>query len=384
MDRIDRKELEGLVRAKNGPCVALYMPTERTAAQRKQNLIRFSNLIREAEEHLVSLGYPQPKAREFLEPARSLAGKGDFWEHQGDGLACFLSAEHLLCYRLPLTFDEKVVISDHFHIKPLFPLLFSIDEFFILALSLGGVKLLRCDRYGSEEVGLAGVPVSLSEALKYDQPQKQLQYHTGTPGGAGGQRAAMFHGQGTGTDEHKENIHRFFQLLGRGLHQLLATEAKPVILAGVEYLLPIFKEAYDYPLILEPSIAGNPEGVKAEELRREGWKIMEPYSLAKQAMGAARYEQLVGRGRTSTRVEEVIVKAYQGEVDTLFLSAGVQQWGVLDERSLSVATHECPLPGDADLLDLAGVYTYLNGGTVYVVPQGSVPGGALLAAILRY
>jgi len=43
--------------------------------------------------------------------------------------------------------------------------------------------------------------------LKYDAPEKQLQFHTRTPP-AMGRRSAMFHGHGGGIDESKEDLRR--------------------------------------------------------------------------------------------------------------------------------------------------------------------------------
>jgi len=65
-----------------------------------------------------------------------------------------------------------------------------------------------------KEVELENTPQSLSEAFKYDDPEKQLQFHTRAPA-AGGERAAMFHGHGVGKDDAKDNILRFFhQVVG--------------------------------------------------------------------------------------------------------------------------------------------------------------------------
>jgi hypothetical protein len=41
-------------------------------------------------------------------------------------------------------------------------------------------------------------------------------------------------------------------------------------------------------------------------------------------------------------------------------------------------------PGDEDLLDLAAVHTFLNGGMVYAVEPEQMPSYATLAALFRY
>jgi hypothetical protein len=43
--------------------------------------------------------------------------------------------------------------------------------------------------------------------------------------------------------------------------------------------------------------------------------------------------------------------------------------------------HDPPQTGDEDLLDLAAVQTYLNGGAVYAVAHDRMPAAAPVAAI---
>ncbi|MDQ3773637.1 MAG: hypothetical protein M3461_04305 [Pseudomonadota bacterium] len=68
----------------------------------------------------------------------------------------------------------------------------------------------------------------------------------------------------------------------------------------------------------------------------------------------------------------------------MFLAKGVRQWGTFDGEKRVIDLHDAAHPNNEDLLDLEAVQTYLNGGTVYVVKPGEVPGGDLLAAVLRY
>jgi len=97
--------------------------------------------------------------------------------------------------------------------------------------------------------------------------------------GKGGHHPAKFHGQGVGIDEAKEDILRYFQHIDRGLHALLKDETAPLMLAGVEYLFPLYQEANTYPHLLEQGITGNPDKLKAETLREKAWDIVEPSVL---------------------------------------------------------------------------------------------------------
>lgn len=383
MDKIERQTLMRMIQVE-GCCVSIYMPTQRFFPDTRQNPIRFRNLLREAEEKLVALNVRPATARDMLKPAGALAENVPFWEYQEDGLACFITEEGFDHYRLPFRFEEFVTVSDQLHIKPLLPLFSGADDFLVLALSLNDVRLLSCSRYDQAEIELQGVPRRIEDVISFDDLQKHLQFHTGTPDRIRGVREAMYHGHGGGSDEAKDRISVFFQRMDRELKPIIGEEDRPLVLAGVEYLLPIFRQASAYPRIMPGGIPGNPEETSLEELRTEGWKIVEPYFLEEKRTAETRYRGLAGTGRTSLAVEEIVPDAYNGRVETLFVALGVQQWGSFDEKTSEAIPHGEHQPGDQDLLDLAAVYTFLKGGVVYAVSPDKVPGNALLAAIFRY
>ena len=383
MNLLSREELKMLIEKPEGWSVSIYMPTHRVSPETKQDPIRFKNLLREAEERLKQAGLRSPEAKKLLKPAKALIRNGLFWQYQSDGLATFISSQEFFPYRLPLKFDELLVVTDRFHIKPLLPLSSNDGRFFVLALSQNDVRFFHCTRYSAYEVELEGVPRGLSEALKYDAPEKQLQFHTRTPS-ATGERAAMFHGQGMGADNAKNNILRYFQQVDNGLRSILREERAPLIFAGVDYLLPIYREANSYSHLMEPGIAGNPEGLKAEEVHEQAWKIVEPYFLKPQEKAMTQYKQLAGSGRASNNPKAIVEGAYDGRIEILIVAVGIQQWGFFDLKTRMVHLHPEAEPGDEDLLDFAAVLTFLNGGKVYAVKPEEMPDEAPVAAVFRY
>jgi hypothetical protein len=306
-----------------------------------------------------------------------------FGKDKADGLALFLAPGVFRQYQVPTSFESLVVVAHRFHIKPLLALLGG-NEFFVLALSQNAVKLFEGSRFGLSAVDdPEGVPKSLADALKYDELIKQVQFRTGIgTGGARGERAAMFHGQSA--DDAKDRIQRYFRQIDQGLKDLLREAQAPLVLAGVEYLLPIYKEINTYQHLLNGGITGNPEGTSPEELHRQAWALVEPYFKRAQDEAAARYRQLAGTGRTSLNPEEIVPGAYHGRVELLFVAVGRQQWGDYDPGADRVETHPESQPGSFDLLDLAATQTLLHGGAVYAVEPAEVPDGALLAAVFRY
>jgi hypothetical protein len=312
---------------------------------------------------------------------------GFFWQHQSDGLAVFLSRELCRSYRLPIDFEVLVVVAERFHIKPLLPLLSGDGQFYVLALSQDEVRLLQGTRYSVSEVDLRDLPESLAEALRWDDPERQLQFHTSTRAPSSrGKRPAAFHGHGVGANDAKENILRYFHRIDHALRDLLRDERAPLVLAGVDYLLPIYGEASTYPHLLRQGVEGSPESLSAKELHERAWAIVHPLFRAAQNEAAARYSQLAGAGsgQTCNDLRKGVPAAYQGRVETLFVALGVQRWGCFDPDTNVTQLHEEVQAGDEDLLDFAAIHTLLNGGTVYAVDLDKVPGRSLLAAVLRF
>ncbi len=375
-------ELELLAANRSPNCVSILMPTHRMGTETKQDPIRFKNLLRQAEEQLIDRGLRGQDAKDLLQSVETLDDY-EFWQHQSDGLAIFVSGEQFYYYCLPVDFPEQVVVSDRFYLKPLLPLLTGDGQFYILALSQKQIRFFQGTRYSVSEVELNNIPNNIAEALKYDDPEKNLQFHTGTSGGSG-DRAAMFHGHGAGEEEQKDNLLRYFRQVNQGLQELLKNQRSPLILAGVDYLLPIYKQANTYPCLLDEAITGNREELKPEELHAQAWQFVQPYFEQTKHEAIDRYLELAGTGQTASSFEQVIPAAYYQRVESLFVPSGQQQWGFFNPETLEVQLHPKPEAEAQELMDLVALHTLLNGGTVYAIEPEKIPGVASIAAVLRY
>ncbi|MBN1430807.1 MAG: hypothetical protein JXB07_20725 [Anaerolineae bacterium] len=387
MDAFTKEELIRLLETRSGSHVSIYIPAHRESDQAQQDSIRLKNALQEAGRRLCKGQLRDSEAEELLNPAMTLLGDTIFWQHQSDGLAVFLSPTIFRSYCLPLTFEELVVVARRFHVKPLLPLLSDDDRFYILALSQNSVRLLQGSRYKASKLPQGDLPASLAYALRWDDPEKQLQWHTNTGALSGRGRAAIFHGHSTASgDDSKNNILRYFRQIDNGLSELISDGYPPLILAGVDYLLPIYKEANTYPRLVDEGIVGNPETLSAKELHRRAWDIIAPRFVQARQEAVATYCQRAGveSKKASDDLKIILSAAYQGRVDTLFVAVGEQVWGSIDPEDGAVTEYGEPHMDNADLLDIAAAQTFLNGGTVYAVDPGNVPGAAMAAAVFRY
>jgi hypothetical protein len=384
MDQFSKEELKDLLTPCEGQCVSLYLPTHRAPVEGRQDLIRFKNMLRETEERLVSGGLRAPEAREFMVPLHRLLDDEAFWQYRGDGLAVFYSRDRLRAYRLPDRFEELVVVADRFHLKPLIPLLTEASGFYILALSQNEIRLLEGNRYCAWEVELQNIPASLAEALQYDEPERQVQFRTKSPPGLGGQRYALHFTHGVGLGDNKDDIRRYFHLIDKGLQEVFRPDHHPLILAGVEYLIPLYREVNTYPDLLAECIPGSPELLSPEELHERAWKLVYPRFAKCRQEVIAQYRQLAGTGRTSRELREIVPASVHGRVEKLLVAAGVQTCGTYLADGDVVEIAADPTAGSVDLLDLAAIHTVMNGGMVYAVEPDKLPESAPAVAVYRY
>ncbi|HLA28397.1 MAG TPA: hypothetical protein VJZ49_10935 [Syntrophales bacterium] len=382
MYSLSGEDLKALIEKQTGLCVSMFMPTYRTGTESQQNPIRFRNLIRKAEDKLQAFNLRSQEIKALLEPVQELAGNVLSWRRQSDGLAIFLSGSLLRLYCLPILFNELIFVGDRFHIKPLLPLFHGEERLYILALSQNSVRLLEGTKYSVKEMEVEGVPKSMSDALSYEEPEKQIRFRTGKP--SGGDRGAMLSGHGADIEDSKDNILKYFRQIDRGLHNFLKDERAPLVLAGVDYLFPIYKDANTYPYLMDDGISGNPEGISAEHLRRQAWLIVNPHFRKAENDALAQYRQSSGTGLTSDDIKEIVTAAYHGRVGLLFVAIGCHQWGIVSPEQNEIILQQEAGSGSDDLLDIASIQTFLNGGKVFAIPQEKMPGNRLSAAVLRY
>lgn len=387
MDILTRKKFEELINSEEEWCISIYMPTCRMGADIKQNPIRYKQCIREAEDKLFNLGLSKSDVGNILRSASDLIDETTFWQSQTEGLAIFITPEKMNYYHIPFEVKDQVIVSDKFYTKPLLPL-FTVDgQFYILAISKNEVRLFKASRQTVKEIVMEDAPRSVEDMKVDDDPRTKLQLRTSSPVGS---NQLVYNtasqGQGNENDFNKNELARYFRAIDEALNKVHKGDNIPLVLAGVEYLIPIYKEISKYPNILDEFIKGNPETLYGEDLQKLAWEIMEPKFLKIQELAESKYNQFSGQknGLSSSSLNKILPQAYNGQIETLFIANGVHQWGKFHPDTNKVEFHEEEKVGNEDLMDRAATLTISRGGTVYVVDPDKVPDGGTVAAVLRY
>jgi len=370
------------------PRLSLYFPTHRAGPETRQDPIRLRNLLREGRNQLVAQGMAENDVEKMLSPLHDLDHDIDFWRHQQEGLGILVAPDGHRVYKLPYSVPELVVAGEEFHLKPLLSLFAHDDHFHLIALSKSHTQVYEGNRYSLRSVTIPNMPTSLAEALQFDDGELQIQQHTSGPKGQAGH--TIFHGQGGEKEVHPDQLLRYFRAINKAFREHVKDSKLPLVLAGVGYYFPIFREVNSYQHLLEEGVTGAIESMSEKELHDSAWRIVEPRLINAQDKALERFNFMAngnnGNGvlKIADKVEPAVIAAFEGRVDALIIPEGRQIWGEFHADTETVKMKTDDSGNRCDLLDVAAVNTLLHGGEVYVVPQDKMPEGRDIAALLRF
>lgn len=387
MDILTIEDVRELTNIEQELFISIYMPTFSKGVDTKQNPIKFKQLLREAEDKLYEKDLRKAEVQEILAPASHLIDQTNFWQQQSDGLAVFIYPGGIKYYRLPIEFKESVSVSNKVFIKPLLPLFSGNGQFYVLALSKNEVRLFLGTRQMIAPIELEDAPESMFDMQVDDDPRTNLLFRTSSPQGKSElSYNKVTQGQGNENEYEKNELTRYFRGIDEALTKIDKKDEIPLVLAAVEYLIPIYKEISNYPYIVDDFIRGNPEMLDGNDLHKLAWDIVEPIFTDQQKKAEDKFNQFLGQRNKlfSTSLDKIIPAAYSGQIESLFVANEVDQWGKFYHDTNKIKFHDEEQVGDEDLLEYASILTLSRGGKVFAVDADKVPAGGTVAAILRY
>jgi hypothetical protein len=272
------------------------------------------------------------------------------------------------------------VVGSRFYVKPLLPWVTGDGRYHILAVSQNQVRLLEATAHDVREVAVPGVPAGLADARRVHDRDEPLNYHTHAAA-VGRGMTAFYHGQGVGTDDRKDELLHYFQTVDKALMAALGADAAPLVLAAVDYLVPLYRKASKHPHIVDGHVKGSPDRLSAADLQVLSWPLVAPFFRAPIDHAVAQYQQLAGTGRTTLDLPEVLRAASHGELETLFVVDDRDVWGRFDSATGWVEEHPAPLRDSEELTNLAVTDALSRGRDVHFVEPRDVFPGVPLAGI---
>jgi len=384
MDLIPKEEFTELINYKGTNCISIYLPTHRAGVEvnEKQDAIVFKNALQAVNTQLQNQGLPSQQIETLLAPGFELYNNEIFWNSQLDGLAVFLAPGFSKIIQLPFSVNEENYLNSAFYISPLLPAITNKEEFYLLVLSKHDAKFYLGNAFGLQRLEVAELPNGMDDVIRFEEKEGRQLFRQGGKGGTG---SASFHGHGEGQLDDKANLGIYFQEVDRTLFaEVLHDKNIPLVLAGVEYLIPIYRGVSKYNNIAEEAITGSQEHESQLNLFTKCREILTPYFEQQTKKALQNYYNQIATPLTSSMPEKVIPASFYAQVSDLFICKGQHIWGKFNETDNQLTIHPQKQDGDECLMNLAAAKTYINGGSVYLLAAEQMPKESTIAAFLRF
>ncbi|MGE7775546.1 hypothetical protein ACQKLP_12530 [Chitinophaga sp. NPDC101104] len=382
--RLDRDLFARLAAHRAPMSISLLLPTHRRGMEvnEQQDSIALKHLVRQAELALLSNGAPRNELGPLMECARILVHDQVFWRNQREGLAIFLAPGNCHFIRLPFPVKQEFYINHTFYLSPLLPLLTAGERFYLLALSKHRATLYEADAWSMQEVEVPGMPRGVEDVVHFEEKDDQKLFRTSSSGAGGG---ANYHGIGAGKPDDKANISMYLDEVDETLwKELLHTSNLPLLLAGVEYLLPIFRQRTKYRYLADAQLTGNMEHMGVNSLFQNARTAMEPLFCEKRDKAIARFNNNTGGNLASKDPAEIIPACFYARAELLLVTEGAKLWGKFVKETNQLELHGQEQEGDECLVNAAVMQALLNGAEVHYVPANKMPCKTEMVAVFRY
>jgi hypothetical protein len=346
------------------------------------DLISFKNTLQQAEKILNEQGSDQALIKRMLKPGYDLLKEDKFWYSLSDGLAVFIADGFFRYIKLRAPLVQHVRVNTSFYVSPLVPFIVRSEYFYILDIAKKFPRFYRADALGIEHLQVEELPSGVDDVVHLEEKGGNDVFRTGGKGGTG---SANFHGIGAGRPDEKENIALYLEEVDDTIWKShLNKENVPLLLAGQDFLIPIYRSVSDYKNIWPEALTGNHHQQNDNELYEEAIELMKPYFEQPLKRALEDYDNKSATELTSTNASMIIPATYYSRVSHLFVKKGSSIWGSFNEQEnkLDILDHESDTV--EDLIDKAVIKTIQNGGEVYFLEANEMPDSGELAAILRY
>ncbi len=368
-------------------CVSIYIPAHSSGVEvnEKYDALLLKNNLQQARRILTEKGKSQATIEKVLQEGLSLVDNREFWNTQSHGLALFLAEDFSKIIKTPIPLKEEVYINSSFNILPLLPLMTDDAYFFLLMLSKKDARIFRGDAYGMELLEIEGLPNGMDDVIHFEEKDnQQTMRRAGAGAGRGAISGANFHGHGPGLADETEWVIQYLKEVNQTLWtELLSQESAPLILAGTEQILGLYRQVSKYNIV-EESLSGNFDHEDKNSVYQKVQEIAAPFFKENARKALKTYYDNSATELTSSIPEDVIPASFYSQISDLFLVKDTHIWGKFDEASNELVIHEEQQEGDTCLINQAALKTLKNGGAVHVLEQERMPADSKVAAFMRF
>ncbi|MDB5104918.1 MAG: hypothetical protein JWP91_2607 [Fibrobacteres bacterium] len=384
-----RLEPKDLPDSGKGWCLSLYLPFHKNFRESLEDGIQLKDLHRTARLALEERGVPPEDMQALLAPVQDLMELKDPSLFRGEGLAVLATVSSSVTVLLSKAPPALAEVDMRFRLDYLLPTLFRMDRFHLLCLSLKSVHLWDCDGIDMREVLLPDVETNIRSTPHFEESgSDSFHANSGTAGRSGSKgQGSSFFGQGSGENDAKamkKEAEHFFRTIDAAVLPFLKAGHVPLILAGVEYLLPIYRGINSYSGLSPHQITGSPDAPgAAADLHGKANAILRDEDGEARRQALDTYRENVATKRTSAGYTDIVPTACFKNLTHLFVKEGSLKWGTYDHATGKTEMTAGYLPGAENLANLACAGTLDGHGKVYLVPGEEMPAETEIAGLCR-
>jgi hypothetical protein len=386
MKTLNEKQFKELANRTGDVVISIYTPTSKQSTDGYQSdKTNFKNKLKEIGRELQEVHQlEEERIKSLLKPAQDLLDNLEFWQNNEKMLAYFIFDGEAVFCQLPAPMTEPMhLVGKRPFLVPLIPQLNNDGEFYLLHLNTEKIQLFKGSRNVFEEVELdeQEIPLSYAEEEEANDEFQGIRKRQGSLG-SGGDFAA--HGEGPG-EERKQLVQNYVHRLANKLDKRLGQNPLPLYLAGLDYLLPMFRQGSKYPLLQQNHI-GTLNGKSKQEIHSNAWQVAEDYFLQEKNKRKEEFGFRASRNLAISKDPAKLIKtAMTGGVDTLLVNRKHRHlWGTYNDEGFEVTFDEGPTGANHCLIDRAALSVINSGGRVFMLPPEEMPDQALIAGTLRY
>jgi hypothetical protein len=361
-----------------GPCITLLLPPYRPGEPSETAAALLKVELQQAAKNLSARRIAEPLSAELLEPLHQLSRQQESLAGSGSDRVIFRSQGifRQFALRVPASPARPCTVGDCFWIRPILASLAMPAHTCVLELTKKAVTLVAVGFSEVTRVELPGTPATLDEALGFKAPDHDLVNRSSAGPSNGTMRGVQF-GTGSGRETQHAYLHDFYRTVDRGVKEL--TQA-PLILAGVDEDVAIYRSISTYSNLLQQGIHGSPgSAITPEQLLRQAHDIGLFDFQRRAALEMCESKERLASACFSTDLDGILRAAVEGRVSDLYLDENGQRMGAFASKVFGGRSNW----HDEDLLNVAAVETLLRGGAVYSLPS-HLMSGAVAAAAFRY
>jgi hypothetical protein len=368
IDLPTRADIDRLIDHRGTPAVSLYLRTTPRTQDAQADRITLKNLLRDALAQADAAGASVRDRRAIEAAVEAVIDDDGFWAEQANSLAIFATPSRLRSFRLPNRLENLVEVSDRFHLKPLLRAVTFPHDAFVLAIGMGGVRLIEVSAdLPPHEVKVPGLPRDAAHAASQ---RSHLAKRGDMVGGEAGSENAL--------------LTRYARAVDQALRPVLAGHERPLIVAAVEPMASVFQGVCTYPHLTDAVLPGSADHTPDHELAAASRNVLDSLYAAEITALRGVFARRASQGRATGDVALAARAATFGAIETLLVDMDADLPGTVGDEDGAVSFEAAADGRNYSITDEIARRALRSGARIIAARRDDIPSGGEVAAILRY